>query len=209
MKYLIFMILPIMAIAYSQENTVQAEHRHQISFGSNYNVGWGGSASSGDTDSKLIDEYDFVDNDLNFNYLHTLGKRAQVGFSFTSQSDITEIEVKNGSDTDLENRSSSFYLIGVYNFSDNLREAYYAGLSLGKEYYDLERRGGGDQEYDLDGVTFFLGKRWSLAPIGIENLSYSPMLSFKGARVNGDLEDEGVDHISTIRWDFIKLDLLF
>lgn len=184
-----------------------AQQERQVSFGANYNVGWGGETTSADT-SNDIDNYDITETDLNLNYLHTVAPRVQLGASFTYANNSTEIDYDTAGNVESTIQSTSLYAIGVYNFADEFKNAYYAGISVGKDFVNQEV-GDEDSDYDVDGMLVFAGKRMDLEFLGISNLTYAPSLGLAYKSVNGDLEDAGVDSLMSLRWDLIKLDLLF
>lgn len=183
------------------------EFKHQISFGTDFNFGWGGSASTADTEDD-IDDYSMFDNNFNLTYLYGMSPRFQLGANFASENNSLDIEYDNGADSEVTSSKSAFYILANYNFHDDLKNAWYAGVGLGKEFYESDV-GGSDTEYDLDAMQVFAGKRFNLDAYGLSNLTYAPSIAFVGASVNGDLEDDGVNTITSFRWNFIKFDLLW
>lgn len=191
--------------------------KHMVMFGNSFSAGWSGSSSTADVDSDLgIDDFNVTNGNFKINYAYTVAPRFQLGVDFESEMSTSEVKMKAGGKVKSEDRSTSLLIFGIYNFSDDLKNAFYFGAGLGKEWNEEEAKdstGGttekSEVEYDAD--TFFLtfGKRFDLKGMGIENLTYSPGITYLHGKVNGDLEDAGVNSISQFRIDLVKFDLLF
>lgn len=200
----------LLALAFCYAGAAAAQnpqYMHQISFGSDFDFGWGGSAATADTDDN-IDEFNLFENDFNITYLYSMSPRIQLGVDLTSESDSVEIEYDTGGDSDASTDRTGFYFLANYNFHEDFKNAWYAGIGFGKEYV-TEEVGNNESEYDLDAFQIFAGKRFHLDDYGVSNLVYSPSLSLTMASVNGDLEDQGVNSLRRLSWNFIKFDLLW
>jgi hypothetical protein len=195
-------------------NVFSQEKKHQVSFGANMEMAWNSAGGSAKFDSSLgVDSYTNGEGNFSINYLHTATENLQIGFIIDSSRDETEVQFDSGSKSSSESSSSSVYLLFSYNFNANLEESWYLGLGLGQERSKSKSENSSgdktDSESTFDSRVFFLGKRFSLAFMGIENLTYSPMISYIVGDVSGDLEDDGIDEVSTLTFDILKLDLLF
>lgn len=212
-KILVLMFTLISINVHAQEE----QTKHMVMFGNSFNFGWNGSGSTADVDSKLgIKDYLLSEGNFNVNYAYTVAPQFQLGLDVAVQTETEEAKAKAGGKVKSEEMSRSFAVFGVFNFSENLKESFYLGAAVGKMWVDNEVKdttGGSTSksETEYDGNLFYIGfgKRFSLKSLGIENLTYSPSISFQHVELSGDLEDAGVNSISTVTLDVVKFDLLF
>ena len=199
----------ISTVTTAQETTT----KHQISFGENFSFKSSGSTGRAKTDKDLgIKSYDILDGNLSLNYLHSFAPQFQLGFSYSSKSDETKITANNGNKAKVQESQSSFYAIAIFNAIADIHNSWYFGGAIGRESFKEEvdsNLGDSEEEYDIDAYVAFVGKRFNLKRFGIENLTYSPMVTYVLGNVNGDLEDSGVEQITSVIFEFIKFDLLF
>jgi hypothetical protein len=193
------------------------ESKHMVTFGNNVSTGWSGSSGTAETDSDMgVDEFNIINGELNLNYGYRIGSRFQIGGYISSETSESEIKADAGGKIKSEDKSFSIYAVVSYNFSDDFSNAFYILGGIGKETHEEEAKdttGGttetAESEYDVTGYIFQVGKRFNLKAIGIENLTYSPAVSFHHGNVGGDLEDTGVESLSVVTIEAIKFDLLF
>lgn len=198
-------------------NVLADESKHMVSFGNNITTGWSGSAATADTDSELgIDEFTVGKGEFNFNYAYRIGTNFQIGTSISNETEISEVKADAGGKIKSEDNSFSIYLVGIINFSENFEESWYFLAGIGKENNESETKdttGGSttksEAEYDVTGYVAQIGKRFNLKGLGIQNLTYSPAISYHYGSVGGDLEDSGVNSLSMVTLDVVKFDLLF
>lgn len=210
----------ILALIISFSTFAKDESKHMVTFGSDYNSGWNLSSSKSDVDSGLgIDDYDISKGRLSLNYAYRIVNQFQLGLSLGSTSEETETKY-NGSggsgsgDYKVDTKRTSFYLFGIFNFSEDFTETFYVLGGYGQETIenttkDDRNSTASKSESDVNSYMFQIGKRFNLKAAGIQNLVYSPAISYKFGTVGGDLNDEGVESISTIQLDLVKFDLLF
>ena len=208
MNYLLLLTLLLSFNLFSQE------YRHQVVFGNNYSVGLSSSGTSAKTDSDLgIEDFDVVNGELNLNYMYSISDRFQIGGVIFNDSSEVTIKNNTGDETKSESKNSGIYLLANFNFSERLNHSWYIGLGLGREFYEDKSTDTSGTvtktEYDVNAFMIYGGRRISLDFMGIENLTYSPMVSIQSGKVGGDLEDSGVESITNVTFDILKLDLLF
>lgn len=211
-----FKLLAVVTVVLSL-NAFADESKHMVTFGNNVNTGWSGSAASADTDKKLgIDELTIGNGEFSVNYAYRLGSNFQIGAYISNEMSTSEAKYDAGGKIKSEENVFSVYLLGIYNFSDNFEESFYLGVGIGKENHKDETKDttGGttdktESEYDVTGYMVQFGKRFNLKNLGIQNLTYSPGISYHHGTVGGDLEDSGVNSISMFTIDVVKFDLLF
>lgn len=191
--------------------------KHMVMFGNSFSAGWSGSASTADVDSDMgIDDYEVTNGNFKINYAYAVAPQVQIGIDFDTERDTSEVKANAGGKIESEDTSTSLLLFALFNFSDNLYESFYLGGGFGKVWVNEETKdstGGSstktESEYDADSVFVTFGKRFNLKSMGISNLTYSPSITYVHNKINGDLEDAGVNSISQFRIDLVKFDLLF
>lgn len=206
MKYFLIFVLTLVSFAaFAKEDS-----KHMVTFGSDFNSGWNLSSTKSDVSGTGIDSYDITKGNLNLNYAYRILNQLQIGASMTSGNYETEYEVSGVSTTNTD-KTTSFYLFGVFNFSEDFTESFYVMGGFGKETVEKTTNGVTTfkDEYDVSSYIFSIGKRLNLKFAGIENLTYSPALTYKYGTVSGDLADTGVDTLSSLQLDIVKFDLLF
>ena len=193
------------------------DSKHMVTFGNNVTMGWSGSAATADVDSGLgIKDFTISNGEFAVNYAYRLASRFQLGFYLSNELDEQEVKARAGGKVKSEENHFSVYLLGTYNFSDDLSNAWYISAGIGKEYSKTETTdstGGtvdkSETDYDVTGYILQVGKRFELKGLGIQNLTYSPSLTIHHGEAGGDLEDGGVNSLTAVTLDLIKFDLLF
>ena len=191
--------------------------KHMVMFGNNFKTEWNGSAGSYDVDSDSgIKDWDVSEGNFSLNYAYRIASRFQLGIHLSANSEKEEAKVRSGGKITAESKSSEVVLFGVLNFSDKLEESFYLGLGLGVANIETESKdstGGTTDKTDSDSdATIFqvnFGKRIPLTFMGIQNLTYSPSISYTRMKFGGDMEDEDIKSLSSVTLDIVKFDLLF
>lgn len=191
--------------------------KHMVMFGNTFSAGWSGSASTADVDSGLgIEDYEVTNGNFKINYAYSVLPQLQIGLDYESEMTTTEVKAEAGGKVKSEERSASLMAFVIFNFTENLYDSFYLGAGIGKEWNEDETKdstGGSttktESEWDANTLFATFGKRFNLKGIGIQNLTYSPSITYIRGEVNGDLEDEGVNSLSQFRIDLVKFDLLF
>ena len=199
--------------AFSQEE----QPKHMVVFGNDFAAAWSGKAGTADVDSSLgIDKYDLSEGKIQLNYAYRLAPQFQLGLDFTNSMEGSEVKAKAGGKIKSEDYYTSLVLFGVINFSERLNDSFYLVGGYGKGWNkDISKDSTGGTveetrlEYDQNIFYVGFGKRFNLKFAGIENLTYSPSISYQHSKISGDLEDQGVNSISVVSLDIIKFDLLF
>ena len=212
MKRLLLLSLLVSASAFAATDT-----KHQIIFGNDFGTGWNISTSKGDIDSALgLDDYDISQGNLSLNYAFKVWDHLQVGLAVSSQNKTDTQKTVLGRELKTETNVGSLYLFATFNFSDDLEDSFYLTAATGRENYESTTKDDTSNtlqtaktEYDVSGYVVQLGKRFNLKRFNIQNITYSPSLTFKYGTVSGDLGDKGVDALTTMQFDVIKFDLLF
>lgn len=212
-----FKMLALLTLVVSLNVVATENPKHMVIFGNNFSAGWSGSSSSADVDSSLgIDELNIGNGNFKLNYAYTVAPKFQIGIDLDSELDTSETKANAGGKIKSEESASSILLFGIFNFSENLNDSFYLGAGFGKGWFKDETKdstGGSttsvESEYDADILFATFGKRFNLKFMGIENLTYSPSILLSKQTIGGDLEDAGVNSITTFQLDIIKFDLLF
>jgi opacity protein-like surface antigen len=159
MKFILAAVVAVMSVsAFAQKHMVQfgtdAQTLSSLSFRSEKHSG----------------QKSEEDKNFNFtgNYAYALTSNLQVGANFNYS-----IEKENNEDS--ENYG---LLVGAtWNFDTDFRKAYYVGVHAGM---DWGRKSGGDENSSSEELISraTAGKRFPLSFIGLENVTYSPEVSF-------------------------------
>lgn len=190
--------------------------KHMISLG---NDAFGFSAQGEKFDpesSSLVKDLNVSLGNLNLNYAYSITNRFQIGLSVSSSTEKTETKYRDDDEITDETTTSAVGIFGLYNFSDDLHNAFYVGLGIGGGSIKVEHTEkdtpANDTEvktgYTMTAVNF--GKRFSLEKmLNIKNLVYSPSLSGYAATYDKDYKDAGLKKSSGFIIVPIKFDLLF
>lgn len=191
------------------------EVKHQVSFGANSNLTWNGTSATAKLNSATtIDDFDLTGGNFAVNYFYSISERLQLGFLIDNEVDESEIRLKSGTKITSEDKNTAVYILAQYNFNNSFEGSWYAGFGIGREKsedttIDSSGANNSNTSFRINGTALWIGKRFSLKSLGIENLTYSPMLSFQHGKVKGDLQSQGIDEMSIVTLDILKLDLLF
>lgn len=209
MKKLLFIhLLVLSALCFGEET------KHQIMFSSLSSPAWNGSTSSAKFDSSLnIDDYSSGDGNFAINYMYTIAPQLQLGFVINNKTDSTEVKYDSGKKSKSESRDTALYIIGTYNMNPKINESWYIAIGFGHETFSSESESTSgsktDRDSTINATVFSFGKRFPLTNLGIQNLTWSPMVSYLIGKTGGDMKDDGIKEISGLTIDVLKLDLLF
>jgi hypothetical protein len=214
MKILKFILILFIA---ASKNCISAEYRHMISFGTQ-GLGWSGAAEKIHSDSGSdFDGIEYLFHNIGLNYAYRLTSRLQLGGFY--QAVHQEYRFKTANDVSRsENKSNSIGLFGIYNFSDELTNTFFLGLSIAN--FRMQEENSHDilvaeskNPFELDdsGVTYelILGKRFTLKKWGIEHLTFSPQGSVYHRTHGKDFSDQRSKEGVGLTLQVIKFDLLF
>ena len=148
--------------------------------------------------SSSFDSVRFEAHNISLNYHYRLDPRWQIGTFFHYEREEFKFEDDSGS-SKIESFSGQFGLNLMYNFADELIDAYYLGGSI--SYFNREEEishGISDAEdkapFELDDVgyevTLLFGKRYNLKKWGLNTLAFSPSIAFYYRYHGKDFRDQ-------------------
>lgn len=192
--------------------------RHMIEVGSR---GLGGDTSFETTDGESSSHYKRQEafyNNFSINYAYLLAPRWQLGIFYEITNQNLKYHRKNNSDSSSDRHFSQIGAFTLYNFSDEIISAYFAGFRYGefnneeefsKDFLEDERKS--EFEYDDTGQTYelFLGKRFQIIGFETGGIAYSPQLGIFARKHGKDLKDQGLIYGRGIKLEIIKFDILF
>lgn len=123
--------------------------------------------------------------------------------------ETTKIDYED-STSDEDSAELELDVYGIYNFSVDPINSGFLNLGLSFSVGKEEEDGSSDVDTALRGFSIGGGKRWSLASIGIDNLSYT--LAAKYSIYNGDSDDGSSEtdlDVSALTITFARFDLFF
>lgn len=212
MKLFVFAL--ILSFNVFAEGEAVSSPKHQITFG-NDSFGWDGSSTATDTDKSLgIKDFSLSEGNFNLNYAYQVFPQFQIGAEISSSTEEQEIKYEAGGKYTDEDSTTTFAAFITYNTNEDLNNSFFITASLGKSIVKSETKDTSDgsktdSKYDASIISGALGKRFSMQKLGIQNLVYSPKISFVSAKIGGDLEDEGVNSAFQVKIDVLRFDLLF
>lgn len=205
---LMFWALPLLA----------REPRHMITFGTN-GLGWSGTAERMETNSDSnFKSIDYLLSNLAINYAYRLYPRFQIGVFYEGSHSEYKFRRKGGNTSTQEVELNTLGLFVIYNFSNDIHDAYYIGASasnasreeeISHDFADSE----GKAPIELDDTNqiyeFLIGKRIPIVMMGFENLSFSPQIRMFYKTHGKDFDDQDVDHGVGMTIIPIRFDLIF
>jgi len=173
--------------------------------------GFGWSSSSADAeanDGVTSANYETTNSELVINYARKLSPQFWLqGFLSVENNEIDYED--NTAFSDTEDTDTGFSIGGIYDFSENTVNSFFINASLG--VFNAEAKNGTSKvEADFKAFSIGGGKRWSLAPMGLPNASYTLALNYVSG--SGDLDDNGTEvdlDIDGLTLEIIQLDLFF
>ena len=194
------------------------EEWHMITFG-RHGLGWTGTAermqTNGDSTFKNVT---YFLSDLSLNYAYRISKRFQLGAFYEGLHREYKFRRKDGGSSPQTIESDTYGLFLIYNFNNNLYDAYYLGLGVSSTTYEEEishdfadSEGKAPLELDDTNETYelFFGKRIPISIMGFDNLSFSPQIKFFYQTHGKDFRDQDVDYGLGMSLQPIRFDLLF
>lgn len=192
---------------------------HMISFGRD---GFGLTTAHEDIDTKDNSPFKSVIlyfSDIGLNYAYRVSSRVQIGANYSNRH--REFRFKSstgGKHTSVEIEEQTIGAFAIYNFSEDLNDAWFAGYGYSVIKYNEENspefqtaEGKGPFEFDdaSSKNELFVGKRFSLRGFNVPNLTYSPQISFYMQTHAKDFKDNRIGNGTGVTLQPIRLDLLF
>jgi hypothetical protein len=193
-------------------------YRHMVSFGAG-GFGWSGAAEQLPGDSKSeFSRVDYVFTNLGLNYAYSFTNRIQVGAfykTFHQEHRFHKKGSRGSSPAEIE--SNTMGVFALYNFSEDISNAYFLGPSIATYNYleenshDLEgAENKAPFELDDSGMIYELvyGKRFALSKWSIEHITFAPQLSIYYRTHGKDFDDQHImngvgANIQPIKFDFL------
>lgn len=139
------------------------------------------------------------DNETNMNvdlnYAYGVHRLLQLGTRFNYFTGV------NGSE-DEENLSLA--IGGIFNHSEDFKNAAYASLYLGAGW--VQQFGNDSSRDDLRFATLSVGKRFALEQFGIKHVTYTPEVSLKFAN---STTDESLDYSQSLQLKILQFSVFF
>lgn len=191
---------------------------HMISFGRD---GFGFSTSHEDIDTKDKSPFKKVIlyfSDIGLNYAYRVSSRVQIGANYSNRHREFRFKSNTGKHSSVEIEEQSVGAFAIYNFSEDIRDSWYAGYGYSVIKYNEENseefqsaEGKGPFEFDdaSSKNEIFIGKRFSLRGFNVPNLTFSPQISFYMQTHAKDFKDNRIGNGTGINIQPIHLDLLF
>ncbi len=188
-----------------------------VSFGTQ-GFGLSGAAERIDTNKKSpFSRVDYFFKNLSLNYAYRVSPKVQFGLFFQNIHQEYKF-IKEGDGERTSTDTNIFGLLGLYNFSDDLQNTYFTGMSIAK--YNVEEENSHDlgisenkAPFELDDTGFnfelLFGKRWDLNRWKIERLSFAPQMGLYYRTHGKDFDDQYAGNGVGVALHLIKFDLLF
>ncbi|WP_408098969.1 hypothetical protein ACJVC5_08630 [Peredibacter sp. HCB2-198] len=194
------------------------EPRHMITFGSQ-GLGWLGSAEKMETrSSSPFKSVDYFLSNLAINYAYRLYPRFQIGAFYEGVHTEYKFHRRGGSTSSQETEINTLGIFLLYNFHDDIHNAYYIGASasnnsraeeISHDFTDAE----GKAPIELDDTNqiyeLLFGKRIPVVMMGFENLSFSPQVRAFYKTHGKDFNDQDVKYGLGFTIIPVRFDLLF
>jgi hypothetical protein len=191
---------------------------HMISFGRR-GVGW--SATTEDLQTRGSSSFTAVDyflSDLALNYAYRLSARVQLGAFYEGSHSEYRFGRPGGGRSTIESEVNTAGAFVLYNFGDDLNDAWYTGYSFAittveeENSHDFENAEG-KAPFELDDLTetheLIVGKRFSLRGFAVANLAFSPQLRLFYRTHGKDFDDRNVGDGTGATISPLRFDLLF
>lgn len=211
-------VLILVLALFSLPSFADEERWHMISFGRD-GLGWGSTFENIDTREKSnFKSVNYYLSDLAINYAYRINRRIQIGAFYEGSHADYKFEKRGGGKSDVEIEVNTAGIFSFYNFSDDLNDSWYTGLSFAVTSYEEENskdlqeaEGKGPFELDDFTETFALiaGKRFSLRGFDVDNLAYSPQIRVFYRTHGKDFDDQDVGDGTGFSIQPIRFDLMF
>lgn len=209
MKYCI----AILTLLFSFLSHAQDFPRHMVVL-STTGAGASGSYEKFDPgSSSLFSDYDIWKGDIALNYTYRLDPRWQLGTFLVNRTEDREFTSREGHKGEVEFKNLHWGVNLIYNFSDDLRNAWYISPTFSwvnqEEEFDKTVFDFIEDDRNIEIYEFVVGKRFSLEPNGLPKISYSPSVSVFFARSSKDYRDNGTEDSWGVTLQVLKFDVLF
>ena len=198
-------------------NAYADESKHMVTFGAN-GMGWSGAFEQMSTEkTSTFDSISNLADNLSLNYAYRITKQQQIGFFYQTSNSEMKFKNRDGSETKSEKEADAYGVFAIHNFSEDLKNSYYVGLSfsmfnseeeVSHDYTKAE--GKAPIETDDNGLNYelTLGKRFSLESFNVKQLAYAPQVSVFYRTHGKDYDDQGVKEgvggvIQPVRFDLL------
>lgn len=191
---------------------------HMVSFGTD---GFGLSGSHEDIDTKTHSPFKdvmYYFADIGLNYAYRVSSRIQIGAKYSNTHREYRFRSTSGGHTSVEIDEQTVGGFAIYNFSEDLNDAWYAGYAYSVIKYNEENsedfqtaEGKGPFEFDdaSSKNEIFIGKRFSLRGFNLDNFAYSPQISGYYQSHAKDFKDNKIGDGTGFTIQPIHFDLLF
>lgn len=212
MKYLFLLCLLVPFAAHAEERW------HMVSFGRD---GVGLTGSHEDIDTKRGSPFKgviYYFADIGLNYAYRVSSRVQIGLKYSSRHSEYRFRNTGGGHSSVEIEEQTVGGFGIYNFSEDLNDSWYAGYGYSVIKYNEENsddfqtaEGKGPFEFDDSSSLneIFIGKRFSLRGFKLDNFTYSPQISAYHKTHAKDFKDNKIGNGTGFTIQPIRFDLLF
>lgn len=193
------------------------DYKHIVTVGSN-GFGWSGASEKMETNSRSVfADVDYFLSNIGLNYGYRLNKRIVLGGFFLNHQNEYKFNTPNSS-ASVKKNTTIVGLYTLYNFSDTLPSAWYAGFSashfnIAEETSHNAAIAEGKNPFELDDAgemyEIFVGKRFPLTKWNIEHLTYAPQIGIYTRTHGRDLDDQDVKKGYGYTFQPVRFDFLF
>lgn len=135
---------------------------------------------------------------LFLNYAYTVASHIQVGSRFS----YTTAEGQG-----YESDSLGLALGIIYNLSENLKDSFFVSLYGGMEWDESKFNGFEDEKDEEIKGTFAIGKRFPLTFLNLENVTYSPQISYSSE--SSTKSTAYTDWEQELSFEYLNISILF
>lgn len=212
-------IIPLIVLSIFFSKSLFAETpKHMVTFGSQ---GLGGSfyteqMKTGDSsDFKRVDR---LFTNLGFNYAYRLTQRIQIGGFYSTSQEEYDFNPRESGRATSKIDSTSIGIFALYNFHDEIDNAFYVGVSAANFNYEEQNSQSfvsaeNKTPYEIDDAgqsyELFFGKRFDLISRSIRHLTYAPQVGVFMKTHSKDFNDQNIGQGSGVSIHALKFDFLF
>ncbi len=209
------LLVAVLALSFSLGALAEGDQpKHIISIGTE-GFGWSGLAQNfdWDKDESGVKDHTYNEGNLSLNYSYVFLNRLMLGAELSVKTTESEIKDTAGDKTKTETSETEFGLSLGYNFNEDVYNSWWIKAVIASGNYEEESKdssGKTEFEYDYNAVDLRGGKRINLDSWGLKNVSYNPSISLGSTtKVSGDAEDAGLEKITQVKIDILRIDILF
>ena len=206
MKKVLIAMSALLAVNVCQasENT-----KHLVSIGTE-GLGWSGTAENYKT-GKNIDSAKTSEGSLQLNYAYLFENKFMAGLEIGSKTTGIEVKTTAGDKSTIDTATTRYALNAGYNFNDDFFNSWWVQVAYGAINKKTETKTTSKvtDENDATGFSLRVGKRFSFAGLGLNNITYSPSISYSSKTWTGDNADLGFDKSAELQLNVLKFDILF